>query len=456
MNTKDRFFVNKESFNDNISGKNISDNNLSNNNLLNNNLFNNDLAMLGAFCLFLSAVEYMIPKPLPFMRIGLANLPLLLALDVSSPRRFFILVCIKVFGQALITGTLFSYIFLFSLTGTFFSAMLMLFLRRFLGSKLISFIGIGTAGAIVSNISQLALAHVFIFRENVRYITPPFLAAGLVTGIILGVFCEAFTRKSKWYKRQAFDSSAADSEIKRFNQEALEPVDLCSEVSIHKSEINNKNHETEMNNINHETGFNNTMLTGRREFYENNFSAKALFLCGLLMIPALVFNPDTVSRCFQFVFFIFLVWLSGKKINIFITILVTVFIIAFNLIIPYGKVLFSVGAFKITSGALEAGIHRAVTLQALVMLSKAAVRKDLKLPGTLGFLLGESMRIFSFLTERKLRITRKNLMTEIDAMMLELSSKKIIYTGVEEIKTKPAGFFILAGAVILSWLPWIF
>jgi len=165
----------------------------------NKDIAGKNLAMLGAFCLFLSAVEYMIPKPLPFVRIGLANLPLMLALDIFSFRAFLVLVCIKVFGQALITGTLFSYIFLFSMTGTFLSAIFMYLLRRTLGSH-ISFIGIGTAGAVVSNLSQLALAYVFIFRENVRYITPPFLAAGLVTGIVLGVFCEAFVRKSQWWK----------------------------------------------------------------------------------------------------------------------------------------------------------------------------------------------------------------------------------------------------------------
>jgi len=158
------------------------------------------LATLGAFCLFLSAVEYMIPKPLPFLRIGLANLPLMLALDIFSFRKFLVLVCIKIFGQALITGTLFSYIFLFSMTGTFLSALLMFFLRRIIGRKHISFIGIGTAGAVVSNLSQLALAFAFIFRENVIYIAPPFLAAGLVTGIVLGIFCEKFANSSKWYK----------------------------------------------------------------------------------------------------------------------------------------------------------------------------------------------------------------------------------------------------------------
>jgi heptaprenyl diphosphate synthase len=112
---------------------------------------------------------------------------------------FLVLAAIKVMGQALITGTLFSYIFLFSLAGTFLSAVSMYTLRRLLGAGRISFIGIGVMGAMVSNVSQLALAWVFIFGNGVRYIAPPFLAAGLVTGIALGAFCEVFTRRSQWY-----------------------------------------------------------------------------------------------------------------------------------------------------------------------------------------------------------------------------------------------------------------
>jgi heptaprenyl diphosphate synthase len=157
------------------------------------------LALLGAFCLFLSTIEYMIPKPMPFMRIGIANLPLMLALDIFPFHAFLVLVAIKALGQALITGTLFSYIFLFSLTGTFLSSVSMYINRRLLGSGRVSFIGIGTFGAMVSNVTQLALAWVFVFGNSVRYIAPPFLAAGLVTGIALGAFCEVFTRRSRWY-----------------------------------------------------------------------------------------------------------------------------------------------------------------------------------------------------------------------------------------------------------------
>ena len=161
------------------------------------------LALLGAFCLFLSTIEFMIPKPLPFMRIGIANLPLMLALDIFPFPAFLALVGIKILGQAIITGTLFSYIFLFSLVGTSLAAVSMYILRRLLGPRRVTFIGVSTAGAMISNVSQMTLAWLFLFGNSARFITPPFLLAGLLTGITLGVFCEVFTRHSKWYSQRA-------------------------------------------------------------------------------------------------------------------------------------------------------------------------------------------------------------------------------------------------------------
>ena len=161
------------------------------------------LALLGAFCMFLSTIEFMIPKPLPFMRIGIANLPLMLAIDIFPFPVFMVLTGIKILGQALITGTLFSYVFLFSLAGTVLAAISMYLLRRLLKPGRITFIGVSTAGAMISNISQMALAWFFLFGNSVRFIAPPFLLAGLITGITLGVFCEVFTRNSSWYSQRA-------------------------------------------------------------------------------------------------------------------------------------------------------------------------------------------------------------------------------------------------------------
>ena len=78
----------------------------------------NKIAFFSALCFFLSAVEYAVPKPLPFFKIGFANLPILISLPVLKKQETLMLVLLKIFLQAIITGTLFSYVFIFSFAGS--------------------------------------------------------------------------------------------------------------------------------------------------------------------------------------------------------------------------------------------------------------------------------------------------------------------------------------------------
>src|SRR5690554_2149317 len=103
------------------------------------------VALLAACALFLSTIEYLIPKPLPFMRLGLANLPLIIALGLLNWKEYLLLALLKVLGQALITGTIFSYIVLFSLAGTAASIVAMLLTYNLLKSR-VSLIGVSIAG----------------------------------------------------------------------------------------------------------------------------------------------------------------------------------------------------------------------------------------------------------------------------------------------------------------------
>ncbi len=158
----------------------------------------NRIALLGAFSLFLSTLEYLVPKPLPFMRLGLANLPLLLALKVLPLRAYGLLVLIKVLGQALVNGTLATYIFLFSLGGTFASALIMGLAYRILGRR-ISFIGISVLGALGSNLAQIFLSIHFLFGPSSWPILPPLLGLGLLSGLLMGLFAQTFEEKSRWW-----------------------------------------------------------------------------------------------------------------------------------------------------------------------------------------------------------------------------------------------------------------
>lgn len=157
-------------------------------------------ALLGAFCLFLSALEYMVPKPLPFMRLGIANLPILLAVDILPFPWFIVLALVKVVGMSLISGSLFSYVVLFSLAGTLAAALVMWLVRR-AGGRLVSFLGVSVAGAVTSNAVQVLLARVVVFGEAAWLVAPVFLGTGLLTGALLGIFAERFSAESRWFAR---------------------------------------------------------------------------------------------------------------------------------------------------------------------------------------------------------------------------------------------------------------
>ena len=158
------------------------------------------VALLAACALFLSTIEYMIPKPIPFMRLGLANLPLIIALGVVTDKEYFLLLILKVLGQALITGSLFSYIILFSLAGSTSSALMMLLIYKIFKQK-VTRIGISIAGSLFSTLAQLTISRALLFKEATFVIAPLFLLSGLVSAIILGIFAQMFIQRSMWYQQ---------------------------------------------------------------------------------------------------------------------------------------------------------------------------------------------------------------------------------------------------------------
>ncbi len=158
------------------------------------------IAFFAALCLFFATIEYLFPKPFPFFRLGLANLPVLLALNVFPVPMVLLLVLLKVLGQGLVNGTLASYVFLFSLGGSFASAFVMIGAHRLFGSR-ISLVGISLFGALASNVVQIYLSIQFIFGIAAWIIAPLFLGLGAASGLVVGLFANRFSQRSRWYRR---------------------------------------------------------------------------------------------------------------------------------------------------------------------------------------------------------------------------------------------------------------
>ncbi|MCL2558089.1 MAG: Gx transporter family protein [Treponema sp.] len=363
------------------------------------------LALLGALCFFLSAVEHLIPRPLPFMRIGLANMPLLLALGLLRPRQYFALALLKLAGQGLIGGTFLSFIFLFSAAGTLSSALAMYALSRLPGIARPGLAGIGCAGAMVSNGAQLFMARFFVFGEAARYLAPPFLAAGFVSGIALGLACERFRRRSLWIAWL----SGEEVERPSGEPEAASPQ----------------------------------MTTARAKRRGDSLAPDALFAAGLLAALAFLWDRSLAGHLAQFLFFCLLAALSGRRINFAATAIFVAGVVFFNLLAPQGRVLLELGPLSVTQGSLLLGLERAITLSGLMLISKLAVRSDLRLPGRAGALLAQTLRLLErmapFAERARARRPRgeAGLVRAIDGMLFELQSRDDSAAALDAAPEKP-------------------
>ena len=173
--------------------------------------FDERLAFFSALCLFLSAFEFTIPKPLPFFRLGLANLPLILALEKFKLKDYIALSFMKVFLQGFLAGTFFSYIFLFSFAGTFFSSLVIyiafLVFRR---KGFISFFTLSILGAFASNCAQLLCAKFILFGSSVKYIKAgnetAYTSRGLNTNKVQNYISNEYSGASQTARRFIFDA----------------------------------------------------------------------------------------------------------------------------------------------------------------------------------------------------------------------------------------------------------
>ncbi len=162
----------------------------------------NVMAVFGALCIFFSAIEFLLPRPAPFFRLGLSNIPILLALDFMSFGQLCLLLSLKIIGQGLLNGTLSSYVFLFSLAGSVASLLVMYPLHRGLGQR-VSLLGIGCAGALASNAVQVLLSIFFIFGPGSILIAPLLLGLGTLSGSLVGALAQAYKNRSQWLPRAA-------------------------------------------------------------------------------------------------------------------------------------------------------------------------------------------------------------------------------------------------------------
>ena len=146
------------------------------------------IAFLATMAIFFAIAEHMIPKPLPWMRIGLANAITLYAFTILRPREVLLVVLSRTIASSLLVGSFLSVTFILSVTGALssFAVMCLLYtcLRRWF-----SLVGMSVAGAVASNMAQLFVVNAIFVQSSLSYyFVPILLGFALVGGVLSGLF----------------------------------------------------------------------------------------------------------------------------------------------------------------------------------------------------------------------------------------------------------------------------
>ena len=141
------------------------------------------VALLSAIALVLSYVETMIPLPtaLPGVKLGLANVAVVVALFSFDARTALCVALVKVFAAGFLFGS--PVMLAYSLGGTAFAFACMVLMKRVRG---ISVVVVSMASAIFHNVGQIAVACMLLSSPAVLISLPPLAVAACITGTLTG------------------------------------------------------------------------------------------------------------------------------------------------------------------------------------------------------------------------------------------------------------------------------
>ena len=157
----------------------------------------NKVAVFGVFtslALILSYVGLLIPINfgIPGMKLGLANLLVVILLYKGCPRDALLLSVIRILLSGLIFGNMFS--IFYSLGGGLLSLAVMVFLKK---TGQFTVAGISIGGGASHNVGQLLVAMFVVQTYQVGYYLPVLLIAGVITGAVIGILSAEVLKRTQ-------------------------------------------------------------------------------------------------------------------------------------------------------------------------------------------------------------------------------------------------------------------
>lgn len=144
------------------------------------------LALFIAVAVSLHAVEALLPTPVPWLRLGLANIMTLAALYLYGGRAAWVVSLARIGIGSLLLGRLFSPGFWLAAAGVILATSAMIVVYRVAGQRL-SPIGISAVGAAGHALGQILAARLLVIQhEAIWQIFPFFLFFTVFAGILTG------------------------------------------------------------------------------------------------------------------------------------------------------------------------------------------------------------------------------------------------------------------------------
>jgi heptaprenyl diphosphate synthase len=170
------------------------------------------LSLLSSLAVIFFVVESAIPNPLPWMRLGLANIVVMVAIVLYGAKAGLLVSFLRAMVGSMIMGTFLGPGFWLSISGGMASALAMSLMYR-LCSPFFSLVGISIVGAYIHSLTQMLLVFLFLIqRRQIFYLLPVILFSSLATGFINGL-AAAFLLKQL---RRVFSRSYYQSPQERF------------------------------------------------------------------------------------------------------------------------------------------------------------------------------------------------------------------------------------------------
>ena len=303
---------------------------------------NKSLAYLCALTLLFSYAEMILPRILPFFRLGFANTVILAALDINFTS-FIALSVLKAAAASLMGGTLFSPFFLISLAQSLLSALVMRLLYKLISKKLLSLYGISIAGSAVSALVQIGLASLYLGAGTFSLLGP-MLIFNTISGCITAFFCEKLNIKEN-LNCIKLPEAPEEKEAPARSRPALQIILTIILLAI---------------------------------------SAELFFIKNLYVLAA------------SFILSLIAQSLCKRKIYIIPHITLWLFIFISMIFVPNGEVIFEYWIISITKGALLIALQKALVLSTVSALSQCATCLN---PGR-NTLLGLSFEYYSLMIKR--------------------------------------------------------